>query len=366
MEHVDLWPKVQRIDDLPNGVRTIWSAYNHNEPGKYAAIKVFDLSDEDNEEECVEFEREVLELVSKTRQPYLAELLDCWTDSSSRYTHLVMVCVSLSLAHLMRLIPLRFQPLYPATLLDYIQWRKNSFAESDRLCAVDRPCAVDSPCTTDRPCAADMLCAAEIVSFDAHVGSSSLTLNQVSALSFLHGRNIIHLDIKPENVLVDLDGHLVLSDFGISMRRPGPTDRIEVLTAGTPGYTAPELIEKHAGAYDFAADIWSLGVTLFEMVSRLSEPYFRNDSYKKDARRLMVLCGAFVDNIPDPNLQDLLRNVKIPLSLSFLDLIYKFSQMLLESPGSRLSVTQIKNHPYFSTVNWPWLNQKRYPCTLLL
>jgi serine/threonine protein kinase len=81
-----------------------------------------------------------------------------------------------------------------------------------------------------------------------------------TALLEVHKRNIAHLDIKPENVLFDCSGHALLADFDLAV-----TGNLEQITrhCGTPGYKAPEVgLEAYDGK---AADVFSLGVTLFAM-----------------------------------------------------------------------------------------------------
>ena len=90
----------------------------------------------------------------------------------------------------------------------------------------------------------------------------------VSALSCLHKAGIIYRDLKPENVLLDSDGNLKITDFGLSKQGVSSSDKKEGKTysfCGTPEYLAPEII-KGVG-HDKAVDWWSLGALLFEMLS---------------------------------------------------------------------------------------------------
>ena len=119
---------------------------------------------------------------------------------------------------------------------------------------------------------------------------------QLIALERLHARRIVHRDIKPDNVLIDEDGHVSLADFGIARDFHGgeagarPWDRVQPWgqegdigadaaaagkgarkragdethsLVGTPGYTAPEV---YSGTYSYGADVWGVGVILYGMI----------------------------------------------------------------------------------------------------
>ncbi len=86
------------------------------------------------------------------------------------------------------------------------------------------------------------------------------------ALAYAHARGMIHRDVKPANVMIDADGRIVLTDFGIAKILGGSTG----LTAsgalmGTPAYMPPEL--GLGGVGDHRADLYSLGVMLYEMAT---------------------------------------------------------------------------------------------------
>jgi eukaryotic-like serine/threonine-protein kinase len=88
------------------------------------------------------------------------------------------------------------------------------------------------------------------------------------ALAAAHAVGVVHRDLKPDNVLVALDGHAVLTDFGIArgLELPASEATLAGSWVGTPLYMAPELLAGH-GPADEACDIFSLGVILFQALT---------------------------------------------------------------------------------------------------
>ncbi|WP_433795746.1 serine/threonine-protein kinase [Actinoplanes sp. CA-252034] len=86
-----------------------------------------------------------------------------------------------------------------------------------------------------------------------------------AALAYAHGRGVVHLDLKPENLLVvrgSTPPEVRITDFGVAVLLGGAHPSV---AGGTPGYTAPEIFQ--GGPPTPAADVWSLGVLLLEMTT---------------------------------------------------------------------------------------------------
>ncbi|KAL9315178.1 hypothetical protein ACSQ67_016179 [Phaseolus vulgaris] len=118
------------------------------------------------------------------------------------------------------------------------------------------------------------------------------TAEIVSAVSHLHSNGIMHRDLKPENILLDADGHVMLTDFGLAKQFEESTRSNSM--CGTLEYMAPEIIL--GKGHDKAADWWSVGVLLFEMLT--GKPPF---------------CGGSRDKIQNKIVKD---KMKLPAFLS--------------------------------------------------
>ncbi|KAL6637256.1 hypothetical protein ACP70R_024828 [Stipagrostis hirtigluma subsp. patula] len=151
-------------------------------------------------------------------------------------------------------------------------------------------------------------------------------LQLVSALIYCHARGVSHRDVKPQNVLLDADGNLKVSDFGLAALPDSLRDDGRLHTAcGTPAFAAPEVLRRKA--YDGAkADAWSCGVILFTLLAgRL--PF--DDS-----------------NIADMCRKAHRREYAVPrwVSQPARRLV---ARLLDPNPATRLAVAELASHPWF-------------------
>lgn len=89
------------------------------------------------------------------------------------------------------------------------------------------------------------------------------------ALKHVHDRKILHRDLKNQNIFLTKDNTVKLGDFGIARVLNNTRDKAKTMV-GTPYYLSPEIIENRP--YNFASDIWSLGVVLYELCA-LKPPF---------------------------------------------------------------------------------------------
>ena len=113
-----------------------------------------------------------------------------------------------------------------------------------------------------------------------------------AALSYAHAQDMVHRDIKPANIMLDVQGRAVLIDFGIVKMTGGTSHTASGALIGTARYMSPEQVQGRQ--VDGRSDIYSLGVTLFEMVS--GQAPFNADS----AMSLMMM--HVTDPVPDLSL----------------------------------------------------------------
>ncbi|XP_022904836.1 cyclin-dependent kinase 2-like [Onthophagus taurus] len=110
----------------------------------------------------------------------------------------------------------------------------------------------------------------------------------IDGIGYLHTHRILHRDLKPQNLLLDNEGHIKLADFGLSRSFTLPT-RIFTHEVVTLWYRAPELLFG-AKMYSTSVDIWSLGCIMAEMI--IKKPLFPGDSEIDELYKIFRLLGT--------------------------------------------------------------------------
>lgn len=97
----------------------------------------------------------------------------------------------------------------------------------------------------------------------------NIMIQLAQSLQYIHSKNILHLDIKPDNVIYDVENkNICIIDFGLSCMRNGNIYKCNKNKAtGTPLYMAPELLLNNKLSYSIYNDIYSLGITFFEILT---------------------------------------------------------------------------------------------------
>mmetsp|Transcript_15321 Transcript_15321/g.22934 ORF Transcript_15321/g.22934 Transcript_15321/m.22934 type:complete len:440 (-) Transcript_15321:865-2184(-) len=161
----------------------------------------------------------------------------------------------------------------------------------------------------------------------------------ILAMAALHKHDVVYRDLKLENILLDADGHVSLTDFGLSAQMK-PNKRIHSYS-GSPAYLAPEILFDESGkGHDKSVDYWSLGVLIHLMLTRQA-PFWGDD------------------------LPELFAHIKsAPLNLSqyenllSADAISLLEGLLCRDPQKRLGckpsigVKELFQHAFFKSVDW--------------
>lgn len=147
------------------------------------------------------------------------------------------------------------------------------------------------------------------------------------ALNYLHQLGFIYRDLKPENVLFDADGHIKLTDFGLSKELKNSTTST---FCGTFEYLAPEVVK--GIPYTYKVDWWMLGILIFEMIFK------RTPFYSVNQAKLLKKITESQCNIPDyPHSYDL-----APFLFGLLN----------KNPEKRFGFEEVKNHRFMAGVDF--------------
>ena len=174
------------------------------------------------------------------------------------------------------------------------------------------------------------------------------TAQMAMALQYMHDNKILYRDLKPENVLLDKDGYIKITDYGLSKVIFTEEDRPQTF-CGTPEYLAPEMIlhRRKGSGYDFNVDWWSLGIVAFELLTGF--PPFLDKDFEK-------MCSKILS-----------KSVSFPVKSPPTEEIKEFIHSLLQrNPYMRLGyingLREVKGAKFFAEIDFDQLYHKQsYP-----
>ena len=153
----------------------------------------------------------------------------------------------------------------------------------------------------------------------------------ISGLEYLHKNNIVHRDIKPENLIIEKKTkNLKIVDFGLSNIFNTEKSKLLSSSCGSPSYAAPEMLQGKKYKPQ-PVDIWSSGIVLYAMICG----YLPFEDDNNDLLYRKICIGKYT--IPDfvsNKCKDLLKKI------------------LVTDPNKRITIKQIKNHPWFKIYNY--------------
>jgi len=167
----------------------------------------------------------------------------------------------------------------------------------------------------------------------------------VDGVACLHSAGIIHRNLKPEHILINKDGHIVICGFGKSKEfqrspiQPATTGTTANALCGTAEYFAPEVIK--GLPYTHEVDWWCLGIILYEMLMGI-RPFDADNMSDMFVRILQDEVQLPEDHVMDQHTKDFIQG------------------LLKRDPALRFGEPQIRCHSYFSIIFWSGVRNRQY------
>ncbi|KAH7819541.1 putative calcium/calmodulin-dependent protein kinase kinase 2 [Monocercomonoides exilis] len=162
----------------------------------------------------------------------------------------------------------------------------------------------------------------------------------IMGLEYIHDNDIIHHDLKPDNILIGSDTRLKICDFGVSMLCDGDNDMSHSIR-GTPPFLAPEVVSQKPNSRPYAGrpvDVWAVGITLY--IFLFGRPPFKGKNIQQTFH-LIKTQKLVLPNRVSPALTDFLMRI------------------LDKNPDTRITINEMKEHPWLTADGqWPFPAKK--------
>ncbi len=175
--------------------------------------------------------------------------------------------------------------------------------------------------------------------------ATSIAIQVAMGLEAAHNRNIVHRDIKPQNIIISTDGKVKVTDFGIA--RAASSNTISTNAMGSVHYSSPEQVR--GGYSDYKSDIYSLGITMYEMVTG-KVPFDGDTTVAIAIKHLqdeMIPPSEFVPELPHSLEEIILKcTQKSPdrRYSTLAELINDLKHSLIDPNGSFVNLAPLSNH----------------------
>lgn len=172
------------------------------------------------------------------------------------------------------------------------------------------------------------------------------TAQLIVAIEFMHQRNLVHLDIKPGNVIVDDELNLQLIDFGWSakLRKYDDVFPWGQIYTGTEAFASPETLT--AKMSWFSSDIWGIGMFSLYLATKQNPIALIHDETGYEIKDFIFNINFEIEDIPD--ISDSFR--------SFLDAVLQ--PVFMERLGGEKGIGELLRHEWFSDIDWDALRRK--------
>jgi len=159
----------------------------------------------------------------------------------------------------------------------------------------------------------------------------------ILAFEHIHNHHVVYRDLKPENILLDTTGHIKICDFNLAKANISKQKKATSF-CGSPMYLSPEMLDPEG--VDQRADIYGIGLLIYELIT--DRPAYKADNLNQLYEKIKANQIDFNNPKLEGDIKDLLQKI------------------LVADPEERISIEEIKRHPYFKDISFLKVYKKEY------